>query len=81
MTTNTIQAFFISNMYTQPPNKRFGAREKHNPTEGLIEAVLETLSLPTLEGFERDIVPKDVVYLGSYNWVESQNPTIIVPGQ
>jgi len=69
-------------MSTQPPNKRPGARKKrnYNSSSGLIKAVLETLSPPTLEGSERDIVPEDVVYIGSYNWVNSPNPTIVVPG-
>ena len=70
-----------SKMYTRPPNQYYGARMKHDPSSGLIQAVLETLSPPTLEGSERDIVPEDVVYVGSYNWVDSPNPTIIVPGQ
>ena len=70
-------------MSTQPQNSLPAARKKRkrNPTSGLLKDVLETLSPPVLEGSERDIVPKDLVYIGSYNWVDSPNPTIIVPGQ
>lgn len=70
-------------MSTQPPSKRSVARKnrKNDPTSGLLKEVLETVSLPTLEGYERDIVPEDLVYIGSYNWVDSPKPTIIVPGQ
>ena len=67
-------------MSAQPPNKGSRRKRKYNPTSGLIKDVLETLSLPTLEGSERDIVPEDLVYIGSYNWVDSPNPMIIVPG-
>jgi len=82
LTTNDVQAFFSSYMSTQPPQKRPGARKKrkYNPSSGLIKVVLETLSPPTLDGSERAIVLKDVVYIGSYNWVNSPNPTIVVPG-
>jgi hypothetical protein len=52
-----------------------------NPASGLLMGVLETLSPPILEGSERDIVPEDLTYIGSYNWVDSPKPTIIVPGQ
>ena len=70
-------------MSVQPPNKRSGGRKKHkyNPTSGLLKGVLEIISPPILEGSEKDIVPEDLVYIGSYNWVDSPKPTIIVPGQ
>ena len=54
---------------------------KHDPTSGLLKDVLETISPPILEGSERYIVPEDLIYIGSYNWVEAPNPTIVVPGQ
>ena len=28
-----------------------------------------------------DIQPKDLTYLGSYNWIESTVPSIVVPGE
>ena len=70
-------------MSAQPSNKRPGARNKrkHDPTSGLLKGVLETIPPPVLEGSERDIEPEDLVYIGSYNWVDSQQPTIVVPGQ
>lgn len=54
---------------------------RHNITSGLLRNVLETLSLPILEGSEEDIVLEDLLYIGSYNWVDSVRPTIVVPGQ
>ena len=68
----------------QPPSKRPGAQRwkyNHDPTSGLLKGVLEALSPPILEGSERDIIPEDLAYIGSYNWVDSPKPTIIVPGQ
>ena len=72
-----------STMSAQPSNNPPAARKKRkrNPTSGLLKEVLETLSPPILEGSERDIVPEDLVYIGSYNWVDSPSPTIVVPGQ
>ena len=69
-------------MSTQPPNKSPGSRKKrkYNPTSGLLKDVLETISPPILEGSEGDIVLDDLVYIGSYNWVDSPEPTIVVPG-
>ena len=67
-------------MSTQPPTKRSRRKRKYNPTSGLLKDVLETISPPVLEGSEKDVVPEDVVYIGSYNWVNSPTPTIIVPG-
>ena len=61
------------------PNKQPGARKKrkHNPASGLLKDMLETLSPPILDGSERDIAPEDLVYIGSYNWVDSPKPTIV----
>lgn len=69
-------------MSTQPPAKRPGGRKKkvYNPTSGLLEGVLETLSPPILDGSEKDAVLEDLLYIGSYNWVDSPDPTIVVPG-
>ena len=47
----------------------------------LIKQPLETVSPPALQGTERHIVPKDLKYIGSYNWIDAPTPTIIVPGQ
>ena len=70
-------------MSAQPPNKRPGTRKKrkYSPTSGLLNGVLETISPPILEGSEGEIVPENLVYIGSYNWVNSPKPAIVVPGQ
>lgn len=47
----------------------------------LIQQPLETLSHPTLQGPEGHIAPRDLKYIGSYNWIDAPTPTIIVPGQ
>jgi len=69
-------------MSTQPPAKPARARRKrrYNPTSGLSKGVVETLSPPVLDGSEGDIVPEDLAYIGSYNWIDSPKPTIVVPG-
>ena len=35
----------------------------------------------TFSGYEKGIEIKDLECIGSYNWVEATQPTIIVPGQ
>lgn len=69
-------------MSAKPLAKRPDGRDKrkYKPTSGLLEGVVETLSPPILDGSEKDVAPEDVVYIGSYNWVDRRNPTIIVPG-
>jgi len=75
--------FIASTISTQLPNKRPVSRKKHkrDPTPSLLKDVLETLSPPILEGSERDVILNDLVYIGSYNWVDSPKPTIVVTGQ
>ena len=71
-------------MSAQPPNRRPGAwgrKREYDPTSGLLDGVLVTLSPPIVEGHEKDITLEDLVYIGSYDWVETPEPTIIVPGQ
>ena len=69
------QGSSLPTMPAQPSSSRSAARKKrkHNPISGLPKDVLETLSTPTLEGSEGDIVPEDLVYIGSYNWVLSEH--------
>ena len=47
----------------------------------LTKKPLESVPPPTLQGTEGHIVPKDLKYIGSYNWTDAPSPTIIVPGQ
>ena len=51
--------------------------------EGLNKDSTEVISTPTLNYRTpgQDIQPKDLTYIGSYNWVEETVPTIIVPGK
>ena len=66
------------------------AYERENPSsngrdlyEGLNKESTEVISTPTLNYRTpgQDIQPKDLTYIGSYNWVEETVPTIIVPGK
>ena len=51
-----------------------------DPLEGLRTESISTISRPADESNGKDIVIKDLTYLGSYNWVDAKQPTIIVPG-
>jgi hypothetical protein len=48
---------------------------KKHPAE-----VISKLSLD-LRAPEQDLQPKNLIYIGSYTWIEATVPSIIVPGQ
>lgn len=48
--------------------------------EDLAKKPLGTVPTPALQGTEGHIVPKDLRYIGSYNWTDASTPTIVVPG-
>jgi hypothetical protein len=48
--------------------------------EDLAKKPLGTVPTPALQGTEGHIVPKDLRYIGSYNWIDASTPTIVVPG-
>ena len=63
-------------------------RARPNPNsrdlhEGLNKESTEVISRPVLryQTPEQDIQPKNLMYLGSYNWIEATVPSIIVPGE
>jgi len=49
--------------------------------EGLFKTLIQTVSKPTASDIESvNIQISDVSYLGSYDWVDGEHPTIIAPG-
>lgn len=62
-------------------------RARPNPNsrdlyEGLKKDDTETISKLSLDlrAPEQDLQPKNLTYIGSYNWIEATVPSIIVPG-
>ena len=49
--------------------------------DGLILTPLKTIPVPEEEPDEADVVVKDYTYIGSYNWIKRETPTIVVPGK
>ena len=51
--------------------------------EDLRPKALNTIQKPILKAsnVNLDISIKDFEYIGSYNWINSQSPTILVPGE
>lgn len=47
---------------------------------GLITTPLKVISIPGEDPNQDDVVVKDCTYIGSYNWIKRETPTIIVPG-
>jgi len=48
--------------------------------DGLIMTSLKTIPIPEKDPDQDDVVVSDCSYIGSYNWVKRETPTIIVPG-
>ncbi len=48
-------------------------------TRGLATSPIQTLDKPRIVT-EEEIKVDEVAYLGSYNWIEAEKPTILVPG-
>lgn len=70
-----------SRLPTRPSTALRKARLYRSMLHDLTEQSLGTVSPPALQGTERHIMPKDLKYIGSYNWIDAPTPTIIVPGQ
>ena len=49
--------------------------------DGLLPSPIQTVAKPSASADADEIKVDDLKYIGSYNWVESQKPTIIVPGK
>jgi len=49
--------------------------------QGLSRTALQILSIPAADPAVEQVEISDLQYVGSYNWVESTSPTIIVPGK
>jgi len=80
----------LYNGYGPPPRGRsLNAYERTRPNpnsrdlyQGLDKESTEVISKPTLNPQSgKDLQPKDLTYLGSYNWIEATVPSIIVPGE
>ena len=80
----------LYNGYGPPPRGRSlnayeRARPNQNdrdPYEGLNKRSTEVISRPTPEYMPgQNLQPKNITYLGSYNWIEATVPSIIVPGE
>ena len=49
--------------------------------DGLSKNPLQEMSVPKLDKNQEDVCVKDCTYIGSYNWMKGDTPTILVPGQ
>jgi hypothetical protein len=49
--------------------------------DGLIPDVLQTISKPSIPLNEPEVKIRNEEYIGSFDWVDAQTPTIVVPGQ
>jgi len=49
--------------------------------DGLLPSTIQTIGKPLAMTDADEIALRDLKYIGSYNWVESEKPTIIVPGR
>ena len=49
--------------------------------DGLLPSPIQTVTKPSASADDDEVKVNDLKYIGSYNWVEAQKPTIIVPGK
>lgn len=55
-------------------------RVKRDMFEGLAEEAIASFAKPLDEPPETEIDIKDVIYRGSYSWLDSEEPTVAIPG-
>lgn len=72
-------------LLSQPGRSRYGQRAKRPDLfDGLARPSLELLQKPSFnpapESVPNKATIKDVQYIGSYNWLDHKEPTIVVPG-
>ncbi|KAK0448474.1 uncharacterized protein EV420DRAFT_1275698 [Desarmillaria tabescens] len=58
--------------------KKSHKKKKREITNGLNAEPIATLTVPPVDG--PNVAIRDPKYIGSYNWVDSPSPTILVPG-
>lgn len=56
-------------------------RVKRDMFEGLAEEAVASFAKPLDEPPETEIDIKDVIYRGSYSWLDSEEPTVAIPGE
>lgn len=47
---------------------------------GLDKTPLKEIGMPTINEDDEDVRVQDCTYIGSYNWIKGDTPTILVPG-
>jgi hypothetical protein len=63
--------------YARPTSSITGGRDLYHE---VFKLVLDSMDVPDDVPSAPDIVIKDLKFLGSYNWTEASQPTMIVPG-
>jgi len=54
--------------------------KKRLVTDGLLSKPVQTISRPNVDPKAVDITITNLEYIGSYSWVKTSSPTIVVPG-
>jgi hypothetical protein len=49
--------------------------------QGLFSTPLQTIAKLAANASDKEVEIKDLQYVGSYNWTDNIDPTIIVPGK
>ena len=44
------------------------------------ESPLQSIAVPKIDAEQEEVQVKDCKYIGSYNWLKKDSPTILVPG-
>ena len=66
---------FIAASGPLPPDRELMEGLSNNPL------LQDKISVPKLDKDQEDVCVKDCTYIGSYNWMKGEAPTILIPGR
>jgi hypothetical protein len=48
--------------------------------DGIEDTPIQTIAVPDADSEQEDVTVTNCKYIGSYNWIKGETPTILVPG-
>jgi hypothetical protein len=48
--------------------------------DGIEDTPIQTIAVPNADSEQEDVAVTNCKYIGSYNWIKGETPTILVPG-
>ncbi|KAF8158456.1 hypothetical protein B0H34DRAFT_789326 [Crassisporium funariophilum] len=79
----------MKSVSTTSPQRNFSSHPMSPPgplapdrdmMDGLVEVALQAIAIPEADEEQENVQITDCTYIGSYNWMKRESPTILVPG-